>query len=149
MITGKLIILASHNILRWVILGLGIKLYTGWFRKESWTNRTKKAGMFFTIALDTQLLLGLLLYFIFSDLTKTAFRDLGEAMLNPTLRFFSVEHFFLMITAITIAHIANSFGNKNIEEPEKFKRTAILFTLSFLFVILGIPWTSRPLLPGF
>ena len=150
--TIKLITLGFHNILRWVVLGLGVltmvKMYSGWLKKNPWTDTHRKFGLIFTIALDTQLTVGFLLYFVFSDLVRTAFADFGSAMTNPTLRFFSVEHITLMLIAIALGHIAASVGKKDLPDQNKFKRSAFLFSFSLLLIILGIPWSTRPWLPG-
>ena len=150
--TAKLILLGMHNILRWVILGLGlitlIKLYSGWIKNKPWASSDRKIGMFFTIALDTQLLLGFLLYFVFSDLVRTAFSDFGNAMANPVLRFFSVEHSAIMLIAVILGHFGASIGKKDMEDKQKFIRSAIVFTITILLLLVGIPWSLRPLLPG-
>lgn len=150
--TLNLITLGIHNILRWIVLGIGIltivKMYSGWLKKSEWETTDQKFGLIFTIALDTQLLVGFLLYFVFSDLVRTAFANFGNAINNPVLRFFSVEHITIMLIAIALGHIGSSFGKKELPDHEKFKRSAILFSLTLLLIILGIPWSSRPLLPG-
>jgi len=151
--TVKLIVLGMHNILRWLILGLGIltliKMYSGWIRNKPWASSDRKTGLFFTIALDIQLLLGFLLYFVFSDLVRTAFSDFGNAMNNPVLRFFSVEHSAIMLIAVVVGHIGASIGKKEMEDKQKFIRSAIVYTISIALIIIGIPWSLRPLLPGF
>jgi hypothetical protein len=104
-------------------------------------------GVFFTSAMDLQLLLGLLLYIFFSPLTTSAFRDFSTAMGNDVMRFFTVEHVFFMVLAIVFAHLGSAFS-KRAEEPAKKHRTAALwFGLSLILLLLGMPW-MRPLLPG-
>ena len=67
-------ILAVHNILRWIILILAIvalvRAYWGWFGKRDWTPSDRRVGSFYSISLDVQLLLGLLLYFALSPIVS-------------------------------------------------------------------------------
>ncbi len=69
-------ILAVHNILRWIVLILLVvalvRAFWGWFGKREWTSTDRKVGMFYSVSLDIQLLLGLILYFVLSPLTTTA-----------------------------------------------------------------------------
>ena len=153
MILAKEIILGTHNILRWVVLVIGgfaiIRMYLGWARGIGWNKLDQYAGVSFTIVLDLQLMLGLLLYFLFSDLTKIAFTNFSFALRNSTIRFFTIYHVLLMGTAIFKAHIGNSFGKKEISDSKKHIRTAIAYSVTFLLLLLAIPWTTRPLLPNF
>ncbi len=145
-------ILAIHNILRWAVLILGIlvviKALIGWFGNKEWAKLDDQLGLGFTISLDVQVLVGLLLYFIFSPLTKTGFSDFGAAMSDSGVRFFLVEHSFLMIIALALAHIGRSRAKKADTAVAKFKNSAIFFGLSLLAVLIGIPW-DRVLLPAF
>lgn len=147
------IILAAHNLLRWVIVILAVyalvRLILGWVQKKDWIQPDQKAVTFFTIALDIQLLLGLLLYFVFSDLIKAAFSDFGAAMGNQVLRFFTVEHSLMMVLAIVVAHVANAAGKKDLPDAKKYQRVTLLVGLAVVLIVAGIPWTSRPLLPVF
>ena len=145
------VILAIHNILRWVALILVILATSfaviGWLGKRQWTERDRKIGAFTTIALDIQLLLGLLLYFVLSPLTKTALQDFGAAMGVADLRFFGLEHAIYMVLAVILAHVGSALAKKATESRAKFMRLAIFFGLALLLVLVGIPW-GRPLLPG-
>ena len=147
------IFLAAHNILRWIILLLAINLLVrmsiGWIKKTPWKTADQKAGTYFTISMDTQLLLGLALYFVLSPLTKGVFQDFGAAMSNDILRFFGVEHFLIMVIAIALAHYTNSFTKKDLPDEKKFKRATILYAIVILLIIAGIPWSTRPLIPMF
>ncbi len=143
-------ILAIHNIVRWLVLIFAvlavIKALIGWFGNKEWTKLENQLGLGFTISMDVQVLLGLLLYFVFSPVTKAGFSDFGGAMSDSGVRFFLVEHSFLMIVALALAHIGRSRAKKADTAVAKFKNTAIFFGLSLLAVIVAIPWW-RPLLP--
>ena len=145
------VILAIHNILRWVALILVILATAfaviGWLGKRQWAERDRKIGAFTTIALDIQLLLGLLLYFVLSPLTKTALQDFGAAMGVADLRFFGLEHALYMVLAVVSAHLGNALSKRATEPRAKFMRAAIFYGLALLLILLGMPW-GRSLLPG-
>ena len=145
------IILAAHNILRWFVVVLAIlalvRAYRGWLGKREWGSADRRAGVFFTSAMDIQLLLGLLLYIFFSPITKAALSDLGAAMGNAGARFFALEHFLYMFVAVVFAHLGNTFSKKAAEPHTKHQRAAIWYTLAALAILLGMPW-MRPLFPG-
>lgn len=146
------VILAIHNILRWIVAGFAIYtlflVYTNLFGSKTWNGKISKASTFFTISLDTQLLIGLLLYFVFSPLSKAFFQDIGAGMSNATLRFFGMEHFLIMLIAIVFAHLGSAVRKKDLSDEKKLQRAAIFFTISIILILAGIPWASRPLLPG-
>jgi hypothetical protein len=140
-----------HNIVRWVALILAIlatvSAFLGWFGKRQWSERDRKIGSFFAIAMDIQLLLGLVLYFVYSPITRTALADFGAAMGVKDLRFFAIEHAFYMILALVFAHLGSILSRRAPDSKAKYQRAAIFFGLSLLLILLGIPWT-RPLFPG-
>jgi hypothetical protein len=143
--------LAVHNILRWIVLILLIlaliRSFWGWFGKREYTLTDRRAGMFYSISLDIQVLLGLLLYFVYSPITKSAMRDFSNAMSNSDLRFFALEHLLYMILALILAHVGVVTARRATEDVAKHRRAAIWFSLSFIAILLGMPW-FRPLLPG-
>ena len=148
-----LIFLVLHNLMRWVVTVLAIAaLYrsiTGWLQKKDWTSADRKVGVFYGASIDTQLLLGLILYFLISPWGLKAVLEHGLAyvLANSIYRFFVVEHFFYMLLAVVFAHLGTMLPKKVEEAAQKHKRAAILFGLSVLMILLGMPW-GRPLLPG-
>lgn len=145
------IILALHNIFRWVVVITAIlalvRAYRGWLSKGDWSSADRRAGVFFSIAMDIQLLLGLLLYIFFSPITRAAFSNFGAAMSDPGARFFTLEHFLYMFLAVVFAHLGNSFAKKAAQPVDMHRRAVIWYTLAVLAILLGMPW-MRPLLPG-
>jgi hypothetical protein len=144
-------ILIVHNVLRWLVIILAILVlfsaYRGWIGKREWKNSDRLSGLLFTISLDIQLLLGIILYFFLSPITQAALRDFREAMAVDELRFFALEHAFYMLLAVIFAHIGNIALKRTPQALAKFRRAAIWFTLAVIMVILGMPW-GRPLIPG-
>ena len=144
--------LALHNIVRWVVLILAIfatvGAFLGWFGKRQWSERDRKIGLFFGMAMDIQLLLGLILYFVYSPITRAALADFGATMDVKDLRFFGMEHVFYMVLAVVFAHLGSVFSRRAPDSKAKFQRAAIFFGLSLLLILLGMPW-MRPLFPFF
>jgi hypothetical protein len=143
--------LALHNIVRWVVLILLIiavvRAFIGWFGKREWSQTDRKLGLFTTIGIDIQLLLGLLLYFFLSPITRSAFQDFGAAMGVGDLRFYALEHALYMVLAVVFAHLGSVLPKKASASDSKFKRAALCFSLALVLILIGIPW-GRPLLPG-
>lgn len=144
-------ILAVHNILRWITLFLLVlalvRAFWGWFGKREWTSTDGRVGTFYSVSLDIQLLLGLILYFALSPITKIVFSEFGTAMANTDLRFFVLEHALMMVLAVIFAHIGVASAKRAAEPVIKHRRAAIWFSLSLIVILLGMPW-FRPLLPG-
>lgn len=144
-------LLAVHNLLRWIVLVLLIvalvRAYWGWFGKRQWTHADGRVGTFYSISLDIQLLIGLILYIALSPLTRVAFSDFSAAWSNPDLRFFVFEHLLVMILAVVFAHVGVAMAKRAEEDVQKHRLAALWFTLSLLAILVAMPW-FRPLLPG-
>jgi hypothetical protein len=137
------LVLTLHSLIRWVVVVVGVAVVVrslyGFFGGKSWTQLDDRLGMGFTISMDLQLLLGLLLYVV-SPLTRAAMSDFGAAMSSGPLRYFAVEHVVIMIIAVILAHVGRSRSRKAADDRSKFKQASIFFTLSMVAVLLAIPW---------
>jgi hypothetical protein len=144
-------VLAVHNILRWLVLIVGVvavvRAFIGWFGKREWTDLDDRLGLGFTISIDLQFLLGLLLYFFLSPITTSAFASFGAAMADSATRYFLVEHSVLMLIAIVAAHIGRSRAKKQETDVGKHRTSAIFYTIALLLILAAIPW-FRPMLPS-
>lgn len=135
-------LLGLHNLNRYIIIVLAVlliyRLVRGWLGAEGWADKARKLGLFYTIALDTQLLMGFAMYFVTSGITKAALSDMGATMSNAIWRFFALEHPFYMILSIVFAHIGSSAVKKEgMEDAAKIKRALIFIGLSLLMILLG------------
>jgi len=152
MLTGLLHI---HSLLRYLILFFLVitvlKSFSGWFGKKQYLPGDKKMSLFTLITAHLQLVLGLVLYFI-SPNVQAGPANMGEAMKNPTLRFWAVEHISMMIIAIILITLGYSLAKRGKDDVTKHKRTAMFFLLALIVIFVAIPWpwsaVARGWMPG-
>ncbi|RMG20978.1 MAG: hypothetical protein D6729_01870 [Deltaproteobacteria bacterium] len=138
-------LLTLHSWLRYLVLGAGlvavILAWRGWLGDRPWpAGEKKRANLIFVIALDLQLVVGLLLYVVLSPATQAAFADFGAAMKDRGLRFFAVEHLFGMVLALVFAHLGHALSKRAPEAAQRYKRAALFFTLALVAIVASIPW---------
>jgi hypothetical protein len=142
------LVLLIHSWLRWLVLLTGVlaaaRGVTGWRRRKPWTLRDERAGLWFSISLDFQILLGLVLYFFLSPITSAALHDIGGAMRNAALRFWAIEHVFGMIVGVALAHIGRTRIHKTGDDLRRHRLAAIFFTLALIAIFASIPWPGTP-----
>ena len=141
------LVLVLHSWLRWVTIVAGVGAIATTAADRSVTIRTSRAdlwGLALMIALDVQMLLGLLLYLVLSPITTEAMRDFDAAMKNPALRFFAVDHVALMFAAVILAHVGRVLAKKARTADQKRSRLLICFVLATLAMLFAIPWPGLP-----
>ena len=142
------IALSLHNILRWLVLAAALyavaRAFMGWLGRQPWTPASAGPGRVFTIAMDVQFLLGILLYGMLSPVTRRAFADFGAAMRDRDLRFFAVEHALMMVLALVFAHVGKALAPKGADDAARYRRAALWYGLSLVLILLAMPW-ARPL----
>lgn len=145
-----------HSILRWVVLLTAlfaiIRSITGLSFRRSFMEADGRAGLWFTISMDLQLLVGIILYFFLSPTTTMALQNFGAAMSVGASRFFAVEHVLLMVLATVAAHVGRAQGKKKaLAAAQRHRRSLIWYVLALVLVLAAIPWPffsyGRPLLP--
>ena len=148
-------LLAFHSWLRWAVLIAALIAAVGERRvgKRRWTRSDDRAGFWFVNLIDLQMLLGLVMYFFWSPITKEALRNFGAAMDNAGLRFWAVEHVFGMVVAIALAHAGRARTKKLRDDAARHKVAPICFVLALVAILISIPWpgmpNGRPLWRGF
>jgi len=108
----------------------------GMFSKKEFTARDRKIAIFGLIGTHTQLLIGLILYFV----SPLGFASLGQ-MSDKALRLTSLEHPLINIIAITLITIGWSKHKKLITSESKFKTFSIFYGIGLLLILSRIPWS--------
>jgi hypothetical protein len=141
-------ILILHNLLRWGVLLGGLYAITksvlGLIHKRDFTTAENRAQVIFVMFCHTQLLLGLILYFI-SPVVQEALGNMGAAMKDSRLRLYGVEHISINIIAIALIQMGRTLSKKAIDPVIKHKRAVIWFSIGLLLILSRIPWQYSPL----
>jgi hypothetical protein len=139
--------LALHSYLRWVVVGLAVwALVRAFTAKDTpWTSADETPRRWLPHAFTLQLVLGLLLYGVYSPVTKEAMANMGAAMKDATLRFWAVEHLTVMVIALALVHIGGARARRAATPAAKRSAMRVFFGIATLLVVWGIPWASRPL----
>jgi hypothetical protein len=141
-------LLTVHSYLRWLVLLTAliaiVRAVTGIARRRPWTPTDDTAARWFGISVDTQLLIGLILYFFLSPFTMSAWSDIGGAMRDATVRFIVIEHQFGMLIAVALAHIGRARIRKAQDAARRHRMALIFFGLALVIMVISIPWPGRP-----
>ena len=143
------IIIFLHNLARWIVLATAIyalvRMYRGWLGKRAWQEADRKAGFYFSMAYDVQVLIGVILTIV-SPLVTAILNAPQQAMQVDELRLV-VEHIPLMVIGLVIVHLTSVLSKRSESDLGKFRRAAIGYSLALIVTLLAIPW-GRALLPG-
>jgi heme A synthase len=139
-------LLFLHSWIRWIalvaVVGTTLAAIRG--KVSGSDSIADRWGMVAMSALDVQLLLGLLLYFVVSPNMRAILDHFGDAMKDPGLRFWAVEHTSSMFVAIALAHVGRVLARKAPTPAAKRTRLLICFGVATVLIVLGMPWPGRP-----
>jgi cell division protein FtsW (lipid II flippase) len=138
------ILLLLHSWNRRLILILGITAvllaYNGWRSKRIFSPLDNLLGTTFMGALHMQLLFGLILYFFLSPKTTYALTHFSEAMKDSNLRYYAMEHGFVMLLAIALALFGRIKVHRTDDDKLKHKRSLIYYTIAMFLILLMVPF---------
>jgi membrane protein DedA with SNARE-associated domain len=107
-----------------------VQAILGWAGKKPFTETNRKINLFTLISAHTQLLIGIVLYFLSPYVQFNS-----DTMKNPVTRYFTAEHWVMMLIAIVLITIGYSKSKKT-ELPETKHKTVALFYIAALFIII-------------
>ena len=113
-----------------------VNSFIGMASKKEFTAKDGKIALFALIGIHTQLLVGLILYFV----SPRGFASLGQ-MADKALRLTSLEHPLINIIGITLITIGWSKHKKLMTSESKFKTFSIFYGLGLLLILSRIPWS--------
>ncbi len=126
----------AYVVLLLLIVAIGMAKY-GFFFKKPFTETQRKVTLFALIGAHTQLLIGLVLYFIspigFSNLS-------GESMGDSMARLYALEHPLINIIALVLITVGFSTAKRLTEDKKKHFRIVLLYGIGLLLILSRIPW---------
>jgi hypothetical protein len=140
------ILLFAHSWFRWITLILfAVILFNslqGMSGGKEYLKKDKTLTTSLVGTLHLQLLIGLLLYFVYSPITTTAMENMKMAMKVGAVRYWAVEHISIMIVAVIVAQIGSIRVKKTSVDKKKFKLQAIFFSIALILILSRIPWSE-------
>lgn len=119
------ILLTIHGLFRWLIAIVGliaiVKFAYGWIARAEYTTLDRRLMSIFTIVLDINLLLGLILLFALP----------GGLSMNR------IEHATTMILAVIAAHLS-AIWRKSPNSAVKFRNNLIVIIVALLLIFVGV-----------
>jgi uncharacterized membrane protein len=107
---------------------------------REFTEKDRKFAMIGFILAHTQLLIGLILYFVsplgFSLLTG------GGAMADKVARLTALEHPLINILAIIIISVGYIRAKKMTESRARFRSIYMMYAIGLVLILSRIPWSS-------
>ncbi len=108
----------------------------GLYSKKEFTAKDRKIAVFGLAAIHTQLLIGLILYFV----SPRGFASLGQ-MADKGIRLTSLEHPLINLIGITLITIGWMKHKKLTTSEAKFKTFSIYYGLGLILILSRIPWS--------
>jgi len=109
----------------------------GLFSKKEFTAKDRKIAFFALSVIHTQLLIGIIVYFV----SPLGFASLGQ-MKDAALRLTSLEHPLMNLIGITLITIGWMKHKKLTSSQSKFKTFSIYYGLGLICILSKIPWGS-------
>jgi len=126
-----------HSWFRYVVFVLVllaiIQSLLGWLGKKPYTEGNRKINLFALISAHTQLLIGIVLYFLSPNVQFNS-----GTMKNDTTRYFTVEHWVMMLIAIVLITIGHAKSKRILLPEGKHKTIAIYYIIAFVIIIGAI-----------
>ncbi|MDB5272734.1 MAG: hypothetical protein JWO58_1101 [Chitinophagaceae bacterium] len=142
------ILIAIHSLMRWFVLAsllfAIVQAYKGWFCNKPFVKFDDAVRHITATILHVQLMIGLWLYGI-SPVIDYFLHHFKEAVHQREIRFFGMEHSFMMLLGIAVITIGSVKAKRKTIDQEKFKTMAIWFTVGLLIILSSIPWSFSPL----
>lgn len=138
-------LLLTHSVIRYFVLFFLIlfvvRSFQGWRNKSSYSSLDEKLGFWLFMLTHTQLILGIVLYFISPAVVFS-----GESMKDTTARYWLVEHGSMMILAIVLITLARITTKKITDSALKYKKLFIYNSIALLLILVTIQLSGRGIL---
>jgi cytochrome c oxidase assembly factor CtaG len=135
------ILLHAHSGLRYVVLALLIAaIFTSYSNWQKSAQGDSKIYLFALIATHTQLLIGLILFFLSQKVNFDLIKE-------KVFRFYSIEHGFMMVIAVVLITVGRA-RSKKLEGADRHRTVLYFYSLALIIILAAIPWPFRNLGAG-
>ena len=137
-IKNNIDMLHAHSGFRWLLLLFLVlavfKALAGWLGKKPYGKTDNLLAVLLVSFTHIQAIIGIVL-FVMSDIAKAGMADMGSAMKEPALRFWTIEHGMIMVLAVVFITIGRAKSKKAATDELKHKKGAIFYLLALLLIL--------------
>ena len=136
------LLIQTHSLLRYLVLILLLLVianaFLGFSNKKPFGKTDDLLGLSLFSVTHTQLLIGLILYFVSPLVVFNS-----ETMKDATMRYWSVEHASMMLIAAILITMARITSKKMTDPAAKHKRMLIFNSIALLVIMMAIAMSKR------
>lgn len=140
-------VLLIHSLLRYVILAMVVAIlyrsFTGMRSARAFEPSDRKLSAAYMGIVHTHVLLGILLFGVMSPITQAAFSQMGLAMKDKLLRFWTVEHTTMGLLVAVLVTIGHMRAKRATDGASAHKQLLVMNAISLLVMFAMIPWPFR------
>jgi ABC-type transport system involved in cytochrome c biogenesis permease subunit len=115
-----------------------VRTYQGWRNKSSYSSLDEKLGFWMFMLTHTQLILGIVLYFISPAVVFS-----GDSMKDATARYWLVEHGSMMLISIALITLGRITTKKITDSVAKYKKLFVYNGIALLLILMSIQMSGR------
>jgi hypothetical protein len=145
-------VLLIHSWLRWftLVMCIGAIVYAARPVKADATELPGKTwDVYLMLAVDLQMLTGLILYFGLSDFTRVAMENVRGAWSEPSVRYWAILHAGAMFASLFTVRAARVLAMNAPTPALAQRRRLVWFVISTVVILIAVPWpglaNGRPL----
>lgn len=120
-----------------IAIALTSRSLIGWSKNLKYSTVDKYMASLFLILLYITLVNGIIMYFIIDPSSKTS-TDIQIAIKRASLRFWVVEHFYVMTFALILSQIGRIFVRKSTNDRSRFGYSAFYYGIATFITIVSV-----------
>lgn len=136
------LLVLTHSVIRYFVLifllVVIVRSFIGWQQKSNYASLDDKFSLWLFIFTHTQLLIGLILYFVSPVVIFS-----GASMKDSIARYWLVEHVSMMLIAVVLITMARITAKKMTEAVAKHKRLFIFNAIALIIILVAIAQSGR------
>lgn len=121
-----------------VAVVLTLRSILGWLNNWSYSRIDKVLSYIFMGLLYLTLVHGIIMYFFIDPSVKSEAMDIHQAMKQASLRFWNIEHFYVMTFALILSQIGGIFIRKTTVNKSRFAYASFYYGISTLITMLSM-----------
>jgi hypothetical protein len=115
-----------------------IRSVLGYYQSRVYSSSDKLMANIFLALLYLTLINGAIMYFFINPSLKAPATDISQAIKRASLRFWVVEHFYVMTFALILSQIGRIFIRKTTNDKNRFAYASFYYGIATLITVISM-----------